>query len=150
MRTRLGHPAGQRVCDRVFVLDRGTVVLSGPTGEIRSQLEALEEVYLGTADDPTRADLVDADDPVMREQENERLSARTSKPRPGNPMVAAVAALVGIVATFLPWFDIAPFGGPVTTETAPEETSWSCQPVSFSGTQHSSHTSTWESRCSET
>ena len=39
---------------------------------------------------------------------------------------------------------------PLTTATAPEEMSWSCQPVSFSGVQHSSQTSTWASRCSET
>ena len=38
---------------------------------------------------------------------------------------------------------------PDTTATAPEDTSWSCQPVSFSGVQHSSHRSTWVSRWSE-
>ncbi len=29
-----------------------------------------------------------------------------------------------------------------TTATAPDERSWSCQPVSLSGVQHNSHTST--------
>ena len=40
-------------------------------------------------------------------------------------------------------------GPPDTTATAPEETSWSCQPVSFSGVQQSSQTSTRWSRWSE-
>jgi ABC-type branched-subunit amino acid transport system ATPase component len=107
-----------RVCDRVFVLDRGAVVLSGQTDEIRSQLEALEEVYLGTAENNSTENSAEADDTVAREQEDERLSARAPTVRPGNPMLAAAGALVGIVASFFPWFDIAPFGGPVTTETA--------------------------------
>jgi branched-chain amino acid transport system ATP-binding protein len=102
-----------RVCDRVFVLDRGAVVLSGPTAAIRSQLEALEEVYLGTAEN----NFAEADDTVAQEQAGERLSVGAPTVRPGNPMLAALAAVVGIVASFFPWFDIAPFGGPVTTET---------------------------------
>src|ERR1700733_8102298 len=39
---------------------------------------------------------------------------------------------------------------PRTTRTAPEEMSWSCQPVSSARVQHSSQTSTNSSRCSET
>jgi hypothetical protein len=39
---------------------------------------------------------------------------------------------------------------PETTATAAEDTSWSCQPVSLSGVQHSNQTFTWTSRCSET
>ena len=35
---------------------------------------------------------------------------------------------------------------PLTTATAPDEMSWSWNPVSFSGVQHSSQTSTWASR----
>lgn len=38
---------------------------------------------------------------------------------------------------------------PWTTRTAPEERSWSCQPVSFCRVQHSSQTSTNSSRYSE-
>ena len=39
---------------------------------------------------------------------------------------------------------------PSTTQTAPDEMSWSCQPVSLTGVQHSNQTSTWSSRYSDT
>lgn len=40
------------VADRVYVLERGQVVLSGPVSEVRSQVDAIEAAYLSAAPAP--------------------------------------------------------------------------------------------------
>ena len=37
------------VADRVYVPERGQVVLSGPVSEVRSQVDAIEAAYLSAA-----------------------------------------------------------------------------------------------------
>jgi branched-chain amino acid transport system ATP-binding protein len=39
-----------RVADRVYVMDRGTVTLSGPAAEIAGQLDQIESTYLSSAE----------------------------------------------------------------------------------------------------
>jgi branched-chain amino acid transport system ATP-binding protein len=41
-----------RVADRVYVMDRGTITLSGPVSDIAEQLDQIESTYLSRASDP--------------------------------------------------------------------------------------------------
>ena len=41
-----------RVADRVYVMDRGTITLSGPASEIAAQLDHIESTYLSSANSP--------------------------------------------------------------------------------------------------
>ena len=41
-----------RVADRVYVMDRGTITLSGPAAEIAGQLDHIESTYLSSANSP--------------------------------------------------------------------------------------------------
>jgi branched-chain amino acid transport system ATP-binding protein len=43
-----------RVADRVYVMDRGTLTLSGPAAEIAGQLDQIESTYLSSADTAVR------------------------------------------------------------------------------------------------
>jgi len=38
-----------KIADRVYVMERGRIVLSGPTSEVQGQLERIETAYLSTA-----------------------------------------------------------------------------------------------------
>ena len=42
------------VADRVYVPERGQVVLSGPVSEVRSQVDAIDAAYLSAAPAPGR------------------------------------------------------------------------------------------------
>ena len=41
-----------RIADRVYVMDRGTITLSGPAAEIAGQLDHIESTYLSSANSP--------------------------------------------------------------------------------------------------
>ena len=41
-----------RIADRVYVMDRGTITLSGPAAEIGGQLDHIESTYLSSANSP--------------------------------------------------------------------------------------------------
>ena len=66
------------------------------------------------------------------------------------PKLYPVPALTAVSTLGTPTARLCSVRVPCTTATAPEEMSWSCQPVSFCGVQQISQTSTWASRCSDT
>ncbi|MCU1360299.1 MAG: transporter [Ilumatobacteraceae bacterium] len=103
-----------RVADRALVLDRGRVVLEGRTADIRSQLDALEEAYLGGGARSSAADeLLKSDAP------DQPIDPATAAPTPKrNGGVAVGGAVVALIAMLLPWFRISAFNQPTNTLNA--------------------------------
>jgi ABC-type branched-subunit amino acid transport system ATPase component len=94
-----------RVADRVLVLDRGRVVLEGRTEDIREQVTALEDAYLGGGGH--EAPVADVRVPTARAEE---------AVVPAQAPVAIGGALVALIATLFPWFRIEAFNHPTVVK----------------------------------